>query len=171
MGYPDLEKLFSDLGKITALKMQGASQLPGNERSVFLLEKNNEYYYLLPSPLFDDVSVGLPQLVDGLFFYAILADHPQQVMVGPSRGNANYNWQQVVRGHASVSLEGDVLYAGDLTFCEFKLVQWTHFSGHYLPDVELRHTQLTPNVKRLLPERLFVDPFQAMHRRRQARFS
>ncbi|UYM18119.1 hypothetical protein [Endozoicomonas euniceicola] len=160
MNYPNLEKLFDDLSKITPLKMRSFPQKPGNEYNIFLLEKCGENYYLLPSPLFGRTNLSPPPLFDGLFVYVILASHPQQVMVAADRTNLNYDYRLGVQGHASVSLGRDALYAGDLEFLGGKLVRWNHNSGHYLPSPEQRYTQLTPNVKRLLPEKLFVDPLQ-----------
>ncbi|MET4694815.1 hypothetical protein [Endozoicomonas lisbonensis] len=164
--YPDLEKLFSDLSKIIPLRALG-SQLHGDENSIFQLEKSGEYYFLMPCPFIANSGRAAPPLLDGSFMYAILASFPQQVMVGPGRTNENYRSVQRVRGHVSITLGADALYAGELVFSDRKLVSWNHVSGHFLPSVEQRHTQLTPNVKRLLPEHLFVDPIAAMHRRRQ----
>lgn len=144
MGHPALEKLFSDLSKIIAIKMQSAPypQEPGNENSIFLLEKCGERYYLMPSPLFDVTHVRMPNLFDGLFMYAILADHPQQVMVGAPYSNKNVERDQAIEGHASISLRRDalhtdqlhtdVLYAGELEFWRTKLLRWNNQSGHYL---------------------------------------
>ena len=165
--YPDLERLFSELSKIVPLKVQQSCQPPGNEKSVFQLEKSGEYYFLMPCPLFENPDSAVPQLLEGSFLYAVLASFPQQVMVGPNRKNTNYSSRQVVMGHVSITLGADALYAGELIFSGRKLISWDHTSGHFLPAAEQRHTQLTPNVKRLLPERLFVNPIEAMHQRMQ----
>ncbi|MET4693671.1 hypothetical protein [Endozoicomonas lisbonensis] len=91
--------------------------------------------------------------------YAILADYPQQVMVGAKGSNPTISKGQAIEGHSSIALRRDVLYAGELEFFENKLVGWNNQSGHYAPPSEMRHTQLTPNVRRLLPEELFTDIF------------
>ncbi|MCW7552238.1 hypothetical protein NX722_06165 [Endozoicomonas gorgoniicola] len=163
--YPDLEKLLSDLSKISPLKAQG-DQLPGDENCIFQLEKSGEYYFLMQCPFFENSDRVAPPLLDGFFMYAILASFPQQVMVGAGHTNENYRKVQRVRGHVSITLGADALYAGELVFSGRRLVSWNHVSGHFLPTPEQRHTQLTPNVKRLLPEYLFVDPIAEMHRRR-----
>ena len=91
--------------------------------------------------------------------YAILADYPQLVMVGAQPSNPFINKDQTIEGHSSITFRGDVLYAGELELFDSKLVGWNNESGHYLPSSLIRHSQLTPNVKRLLPEELFTDTF------------
>ena len=155
--YPDLERLFSKLSKIVPLKVQQSCQPPGNEKSVFQLEKSGEYYFLMACPLFENSdSVFLP-LLDGPFLYAIPANYPQQVMVGAGYVNQQCSDWQEVAGHTSITLGSDALYAGQLIFVRRKLVKWNNASGHYPPSGDKRHSQLTPNVKRLLPEHLFRD--------------
>ena len=161
MGRVDVEKLYSYLNKITAIRMQPHiyPQRPGHKNSIFLLEKSGESYYLMPSPLFNNANITIPNLCEGVFMYAILADYPQQVMVGATPSNPFINRTQTIEGHSSVALGRDVLYAGELEFFDSKLVGWNNESGHYRPSPKIRHIQLTPNVKRLLPEELFVDTF------------
>ena len=94
--YPDLERLFEQLREITPLRAHPHPVYPGSENSVFQLEKDGERYFLLPCPLFAKPGCMIPQLLSGKFTYAILADYPQQVMVGPELGNTNYEgWQRV----------------------------------------------------------------------------
>ncbi|MET4695914.1 hypothetical protein [Endozoicomonas lisbonensis] len=158
MYYPAVEKIFYDLSKIVPLKLQGQPHPPGNVNSVFLLEKTGRRYYLMPASFFPEhTSVNVPVLFDGYYLYAILADYPQQVMVGPDVTNDQFGEEQTVAGHSSISLGSDVLYAGVLDFLHGELVMWNNASGHYLPSATSRHTQLTSNVKRLLPEALFCN--------------
>ncbi|UYM16942.1 hypothetical protein [Endozoicomonas euniceicola] len=159
MGRIDVEKLYGHLNKITPIRMQPHihPQQPGHKNSIFLLEKSGENYYLMPSPLFNNASIAIPSLCEGVFMYAILADYPQQVMVGAKPSNPFIDKTQTIEGHSSIALGGDVLYAGELEFFDSKLVGWNNESGHYLPPREILHIQLTPNVKRLLPEELFID--------------
>ena len=161
MGRVDVEKLFSYLNKLKPISLKTGCdpQQLGHKNSIFLLEKSGEHYYLMPSPLFDDHNVIIPNLCDGVFMYAILANYPQQVMVGANYSNSSISKAQAVEGHSSITLRGDVLYAGELEFFENRLIYWNNESGHYVPPSEMRHTQLTPNVRRLLPEELFTDIF------------
>ncbi|MET4758574.1 hypothetical protein [Endozoicomonas sp. NE40] len=144
---------------MTALKTQinHYQQKPGHKNSVFLLEKSGTDYYLMPCPLFDNTNITIPNLCHGIFYYAILVDYPHQVMVGTPCTNTFIDSTKTIEGHSSISLYRDVLYAGELEFFENKLIGWNNQSGHYRPPPEMRHTQLTPNVKRLLPEESFTD--------------
>ena len=165
MKYEKLHELFDHLAAIKPIAPQISNQQkPGNSRNVFLLEKSGEHYFLMPSPLFEGqdsqaTNLQMPNFFDCTLLYAILAEYPQQVMVGlpyrlsfdPTRGTRD----QFVDGHSSITLLHDVLYAGGLTFEGDRLVKWSNLSGHYKPPRSRHMTQLTPNVKRLLPEALF----------------
>ena len=155
---PAVDKIFHDLRQIIPLKSHGQPHPPGNANTVFLLEKTGRRYFLMPAPFFlNHTNVSVPELFDGYYLYAILADYPQQVMVGPDVTNEQFTEEQTIAGHSSISMGSDALYAGVLNFLHRELVMWNNASGHYLPSAESRHTQLTPNVKRLLPEALFCD--------------
>jgi len=94
MNRSDLDRLFRQLSSIKHLKMQedrGLQDL-GHANSIFMLEKYSERYYLLPSPMFSDASVHVPDLYDGIYMYAILSDYPQLVMVG-----APYSHDEIAR--------------------------------------------------------------------------
>ncbi|UYM14426.1 hypothetical protein [Endozoicomonas euniceicola] len=155
---PAVDERFHKLRQITALKLHGQPHPPGNANSVFLLEKTGRRYYLMPAPFFpNNINISVPELFDGYYLYVILADHPQQVMIGPDVTNEQFSEEQTIGGHSSISMGGDVLYAGVLDFLHRELIMWNNASGHYLPSAASRFTQLTPNVKRLLPEALFCD--------------
>jgi insecticidal toxin complex protein TccC len=105
-------------------------------------------YYFLPNQHGNPVPPA-----DGSFFYAILAHDPGRVYCCAIRlGGKGRSY-----GHTSLTREADVLYAGDIFLRSGKLESWTNGSGHYKPSQALRHTNLIPAVKRLLPEALFSD--------------
>ncbi|UYM17970.1 hypothetical protein [Endozoicomonas euniceicola] len=132
-------------------------QKPGTKHSIFLLEKNGEQYYLLPSPMFEARDVAVPRLHDGRLLYAILAMFPQQVMVAPDVYHERYYLDMCVEGHSSITMEQNVFYAGEMSFHRRRLMKWNNSSGHYKPQGQLRYSQLTPNVRRLLPGQSFTD--------------
>lgn len=80
----------------------------------------------------------------------------------PYNLRTNPGW---VEGHSALtsglkSLKGgttDVMYAGTVYIKDGQPEFWTNSSGHYTPSAELRDTNLTPEVKNLLPAERFVD--------------
>ena len=64
-------------------------------------------------------------------------------------------WGQMIDGHTSITSGGAVYYAGELIFDENRLMYWTNLSGRYKPPTASFFTQLTLNVRRLLPPSLF----------------
>lgn len=104
--------------------------------------------------------------LNGVFTYVILADEPDHVYCGVENGQQNskeklniYRFRNpdYVEGHSSLAQGKDVLFAGEFLFEDGQLKLWTNGSGHYLPVAELRLTNLTEVVKRILPEDLFRD--------------
>jgi hypothetical protein len=104
--------------------------------------------------------------LNGVFSYVILPNEPDHVYCGVGNGQQNskeelniYRFRNpdYVEGHSSLAQGKDVLFAGDFLFEDGQLKFWTNGSGHYLPVAELRMTNLTEVVKRILPEDLFRD--------------
>jgi hypothetical protein len=104
--------------------------------------------------------------LNGVFTYVILADEPDHVYCGVGNGQQNskgepneyrHRNRDYVEGHSSLAQGKDVLFAGEFLFAGGQLKLWTNGSGHYLPVAELRLTNLTEVVKRILPESLFRD--------------
>jgi len=62
-----------------------------------------------------------------------------------------------IEGHTSITKWKPVLFAGDMTFNNGTLTTWTNNSGHYRPPSQLRRTNLSFNIKRMLPEHLFKE--------------
>ncbi len=113
-------------------------------------------------------------MADGAYVFVIRADDPDKVYLGSvtkgltSEGkpyafnrHTNPNW---VEGHSALSgglksLKGgttDVAFAGTVYIKNGQPEFWTNSSGHYQPSAELRHTNLSPAAKKLLPEEKFV---------------
>ncbi|MES9901457.1 MAG: hypothetical protein ABW168_02100 [Sedimenticola sp.] len=157
MNYKRVEELFDILRKITPLKVHNfGDQTPGNEKNIFVLEKNGSRYYLLPSGASNPGSyISYNGCIAGKLLYAILASNPNQVLVGAPYYNANFAKEFQICGHTSLTMRKDVVFAGELFFASNELTAWTSCSGHYMPDSKLRFSNLTPNVKRLLPLDLF----------------
>lgn len=104
--------------------------------------------------------------LNGVFTYVILADEPDHVYCGVGNGQQNskeelskyrHSNRDYVEGHSSLTQGKDVLFAGEFLFEGGQLKLWTNGSGHYLPVAELRLTNLTEVVRRILPEDLFRD--------------
>lgn len=112
---------------------------------------------------------------DGAYAFVVRADEPDKVYLGsmnkgltpegkPYSNNVHTN-PDFIQGHSALSnglksMKGgstDVLYAGTVYFKDGEPQFWTNASGHYQPPGELRHTNLTPNVKSILPEGRFVE--------------
>ena len=107
--------------------------------------------------MFEAKGVAVPCLHNGLMLYVVLAMYPQQVMVAPTDYHEQYPAEMCVQGHASLTMGQNVFYAGEMGFCQRRLMKWNNWSGHYKPHEQLRYSQLTPNVRRLLPERSFIE--------------
>ena len=154
-----LEKLHEGHSKIKELQSNPHAnyQKPGTKHSIFLLEKNGKEYYLLPSPMFETSDVTVPYLHDGRLLYAVLAMYPQQVLVAPDVYQEEYDLDMCVVGHTSITMQQNIFYAGEMIFSRRRLMKWNNSSGHYKPQAQLRYSQLTPNVRRLLPEQSFTD--------------
>lgn len=130
-------------------------QQPAAPWQVFALQKDNSDNYSLQQK---STTAFIQPPLDGVFLYTILADDPERIYVGAPSGSVNVDGATFgIQGHTSITTRRDVLYAGELLFRNGRLEQWNNGSGHYKPDRELRHTNLTPMLKRLLPERLFKD--------------
>ena len=175
MSLHNVKQLFSDLSRLRkGIRACGFFQGKGTIDNVFSLEKNGEHYLLMPSPTFgyEHPKSGIPSLCNRVLDYIVSTEHPNQVLVGLHSNRSDRTVEPLLNvnrviGHSTLayeynprynlSLEQAVLYAGELLFDEDKLLRWSNWSGHYRPERRRRHDQLTPNVKRLLPERLFVS--------------
>ncbi|MBV7566131.1 hypothetical protein [Pseudomonas sp. PDM27] len=116
--------------------------------------------------------------LNGVFSYVILPEKPDHVYCGVGNGLQNskgggniYRFfnPDYVEGHSSLAQGKDVLFAGEFLFEDGQLKLWTNGSGHYLPVAELRLTNLTEVVKRILPEDLFRDHDKLTETERTAR--
>nr|WP_232000980.1 hypothetical protein [Pseudomonas azotoformans] len=147
-------------------------QTPARPDQIFELSLLPDGRYALTS---QDPRYGKFALSDGAYAFVIRADEPDKVYVGSmdkglTPGGKPYAYvahvsPQWVSGHSALtqgmqSLKGgttDVLYAGTIYVKGGKPEFWTNSSGHYQPPAELRTTNLTPAVKRVLPEERFVE--------------
>lgn len=114
-------------------------------------------------------------LPEGAYVYVVRADEPDKIYLGSQNKRLNqagrpypFNNQMnpdVVEGHSSMTHglreqrggTTEVLYAGTVHFKDGRPQFWTNSSGHYAPSAELRHTNLSASVKKLLSEERFVD--------------
>ena len=127
-------------------------QEPADPRHVFELRKNGGDYSLHAT---DARATFIPQ-VDGMFIYVIKASDPGRVYVAIHRGTAAPALRQYgVEGHTSIDNGNDVLYAGELSFNQRRLVGWDNSSGHYRPSDAARHTNMLPVVRNMLPAHSF----------------
>lgn len=143
--------------KMSSLK-SGREIQEGTDK-IFELQKQQVFTgrYLL-RPHCSDYKGRLPRL-HGCFVFVIKSDLPHTILCGFSPFEATNNFQPEfkVGGHTSLSGGEDVLFAGELYFQNASLIKWSNASGHYLPDSGLRHVNLTPYLKLLLPESKFEE--------------
>lgn len=147
-------------------------QRPAAPEQILELNRRPSGRYALTS---QDPRDANPFIADGAYAFVIRADEPDRVYVGsmnkgltpqgkpyPYNLRTNPGW---VEGHSALtsglkSLKGgttDVMYAGTVYIKDGQPEFWTNSSGHYTPSAELRDTNLTPEVKNLLPAERFVD--------------
>ncbi|MGY2400636.1 hypothetical protein [Pseudomonas sp. SDO5271_S396] len=150
-------------------------QRPATPDQIFELTLRADGGYALTS---QDPMYPNPVRASGAYAFVIRAEEPDKVYLGSmAKGltptgkpyaytaHTNPDW---VEGHSALtqglrSMRGgttDVLFAGTVYFKGGKPEFWTNSSGHYQPPAELRNTNLTPAVKRLLPEEKFVEEDQ-----------
>ncbi|EJN08016.1 hypothetical protein [Herbaspirillum sp. YR522] len=154
-----LELLFSQRLQPERIKVTNSQiQRPADPLRVLQLQQRGSDYTLAPTV--EGASTPVPH---GLFMYVILADDPARIHLGVPMGAGTADARQFgVQGHTSLSHREDVLYAGDLVLDQGKLVSWSNSSGHYKPKEELRHGNLLPSVKRMLPDEKFTDFWHEM---------
>ncbi|WP_459177456.1 hypothetical protein [Ewingella americana] len=160
------------------LKLE-AQQTPASQNKIFTLQRIAMGHYLISS--INGNANSTPE-VNGRFLFVILFSDPARIYCGKAYAPINRfisgdsfeakrpeshsinmgnvfssNGRFEVEGHTSLTKCQDVLFAGDLLFRCGILLSWTNASGHYQPMPALRHTNLYPNIKRLLPENLFQE--------------
>ncbi|WP_435951663.1 hypothetical protein [Dryocola sp. BD626] len=134
-----------------------SEQSEADKNCVFILERfARDDYYLRPK---SKNTQTMPSL-HGRFIYVIKEDRPGFVYCAKAFDPINQflsdnNWS--VEGHTSLTKRRNVLFAGDLLFSHRKLIAWSNASGHYQPSSELRHRNLLPHIKLLLPEDLYRE--------------
>lgn len=152
-------------------------QTPARRDKIFTLQHSlAEGYSITP---IEGSSIFNPPL-NGRFLFVILSSNPAQIYCGlaydsinhflafessgsnksdrgaDAMGNVfNSTTRCEVEGHTSLTQCQDVLFAGDMLFNHRTLVSWSNASGHYQPAPDRRHTNLYPNIKKILPESLF----------------
>lgn len=123
-------------------------------------------------------------LPDGAYVFVVRADAPDNLYLGsvnkkltpegkPYPFNHRVN-PDAVDGHSALTRglraqQGgttDVFYAGTVHFKDGRPEFWTNASGHYEPPADLRHTNLSPSIKKMLPEDTFVDEDKMTGRQR-----
>ena len=154
-------------------------QTPASRNKISVLRRAHTSLYCIV-PVSGNAQ-PMPEL-NGRFLFVILASNPSQIycgkaydpinqyMSGGSTGSrkSGVNFSDVnnifnlsdrfeVEGHTSLTKREDVLFAGDMLFRYGTLISWANNSGHYQPAPSLRHTNLYPNIRRLLPESLFQE--------------
>lgn len=158
-------------------------QKPATPDQIFELSLLPDGRYALTS---QDPRYGKFVLRDGAYAFVIRADEPDKVYVGsmdkgltpagkPYAYNAHIS-PQWVEGHSALtdglrSIKGgttDVLYAGTIYVKAGKPEFWTNASGHYQPSAELRETNITPAVSKVLPEEKFVEEDQLTREQEKA---
>lgn len=154
-----LEALFAQRLEAAPIKVVNPQkQQPADPVNVFELRKNGPDYTLAPT-----VAGAATPAPHGMFMYVILSDDPGRIHVGVPMGSVTVDGGQFgVQGHTSLSQRKDVMYAGELVFDNGKLMSWGNSSGHYKPDQKLRHTNLLPSVKGMLPDDKFIDFWHEM---------
>ncbi|WP_210245231.1 hypothetical protein [Martelella alba] len=92
---------------------------------------------------------------EGAYIFAIKASAPNEILIG--RTHIPHARQALeadlqIAGHTSITKGEDVLFAGEILFCNGVLDWWTNRSGHYRPMTSTVTDSLLPHVQRLLPQ-------------------
>ena len=128
----------------------GDDQLPTEVGALFASSKNAPYYVFPTSHGLRPRSLSAV-IADGKFVFAIALSQPNEIRVG--RGGDGV-------GHASLTGNKDVLYAGTVTFKNGKLLTWNNDTGHYHTQPEhASQAQIVPvdtMEHPLLPEEKFA---------------
>jgi hypothetical protein len=123
--------------------------------NLFELGRQDDRYMLSPAHAgVDDVPS-----VDGKFLFVVTQSEPDRIVVvpdmvvipeGQTRGNV-----LGVGGHASMAQGKEVLFAGEMTFQDGKMISWNNRSRDFSPPAQLRHFNISPSLKHLLFEQQF----------------
>ncbi|SUW65836.1 Uncharacterised protein [Buttiauxella agrestis] len=131
-------------------------QEPANKMNIYQLQRYQlDNYYLIPKVM----SSNSLSDVNGRFIFVIKANEPGVIYCAKAFDQLNRylsDNKRGIEGHTSLTKRKDVLFAGSLIFNNKELVSWSNDSGHYQPKSELRHINLLPHIKMLLPETLYI---------------
>lgn len=152
-----IEEVLTERAKMKPIAAKGMLQEKTNK--IFELQKQSIFgsrYLLIPHC--KDYVGRLPRL-HGCFVFVVKSELPHTILCGVSPFDASSKFQSDfhVGGHTSLSEGDDVLFAGELFFQNASLIKWSNASGHYLPDCCLRYLNLTPYLKKLLPDEKFEE--------------
>ncbi|MCI0151909.1 hypothetical protein KNO81_39390 [Paraburkholderia sediminicola] len=129
---------------------RSSMQRPAMGLQVFELQKDGANNYKF---VYRNGETLTPPPPHGVYVFVVLPEEPGRIYCGGPLLPAPFQ----IDGHTSLTDRKDVLYAGELRLFNRRLLSWNHNSGHYRPNGELRHVNLIPAVRLLLPGHLF-DP-------------
>lgn len=94
------------------------------------------------------ISDSVPVLADGKYTYVIKENYPSILFCALN---------DKVEGHTSLTFGSKVLYAGELNIVNGRMISWSNDSGHYEPPEERKLRNIHPELRDVLPVRLFTE--------------
>ena len=134
-------------------------QVVARKRLLSELCRSGETYYLRRLSDNRIHHVTLPKV----FIFVVLPSRPTQVLC--IQQISEYTRDEIylmrvrrfsIMGHASITRNSPVLYAGQLVLENNSLFAWDNCSGHYEPAPDLHERNFLPPVKHLLPSHKMV---------------
>ncbi|SUW63791.1 Uncharacterised protein [Buttiauxella agrestis] len=141
------DTLKESLWQPVPVKNMGNFQRQARPGQRFRLFKENDVYTVQPVTR-DGKLTGVREVAHGLYDFAIRWKEQNKIYCG---------LESVISGHTAISLGSDVAYAGDMLIMNGKLKHWTNNSGHYMPPSGRHLTNICPELRDILPKKLFSN--------------
>lgn len=155
-GLPDEfgEELSSRFYRPLPIENQGRLQKQlrmGSEARLRLLLKGAESRYMtIPVDKMGNklLSDSVPAQANGRYTFVIKENYPNVVFCALN---------ETVEGHTSLTFGSKVLYAGELNIVNGRMISWSNDSGHYEPPEDRKLRNIHPELRDVLPVRLFTE--------------
>ena len=131
-------------------------QAPANPENMYVLERENsdQNRYLTRNK-----RSGSLRSAHGVYLFVNRVDEANTVRVAKlNTVDGHTSLTQDVEGRVSETYDPvDVWYAGDMEIENGELIKWTNASGHYRPEMQRAETNLSAEVRYLLPKHKFTE--------------
>lgn len=121
----------------------GCFQRPAKPSVLLVLVLEGEDYMTYPFREPDNRS-----LAHGLYVFTIKQKEPTTLYCALDND---------VQGHTSISKGSNVDYAGEIIILQGRLARWSNNSGHYTPPASRKLVNISPPLRRLLPQEKFCE--------------